>query len=60
MIQKYLATIAPAVANHLWQSTLVTLLTAVLVLALAKESGGGSPSPLAGRVAQVFDSPFRC
>ena len=34
MIPRYLSSIAPAVANHLWQSTLFALLTAVLALAL--------------------------
>ena len=36
MIPRYLSSIAPAVANHLWQSTLFALLTAVLALALRK------------------------
>jgi TonB family protein len=36
MIPRYLSPVAPAVANHLWQSTLFALLTAVLVLALRK------------------------
>jgi len=36
MIPKYLSAIAPAMANHLWQSTLFALVAAILALALRK------------------------
>ena len=47
--------IAPAIANHLWQSTLFAAAAAILTLALQR-SGTASLLFMADCVAQVSDS----
>ncbi len=60
MIPKYLSAIAPAMANHLWQSTLFALLAAVLALALRKNQARVRHHLWLAASLKFLDSRFRC
>ena len=62
MIAKYLSelwtAVAPAVGNHLWQSTVFAGVAGLLTLAVAEESCAGAVLGVAGGVGEIFGSVF--